>query len=204
MLDRTLQQGLQQLGLSLSAAQQQLLLRYMNTLIKWNKAYNLVGTDREDVLLTHHLLDSLSVIPFVQVKTVLDIGSGAGLPGIPLAIALPTTEFTLIDSNGKKTRFLNHIKHELGLSNLQVVNSRVEKFNTEQSFDVIISRAVGSVAMLKELSQHLSSASTQLMLMKGLLPQHELESIDHQIRIEKLDVPGVEGQRHLVIIGGQE
>jgi 16S rRNA (guanine527-N7)-methyltransferase len=203
MLKISLKEGLDQLGLNLQVSQQQLLLDYLDILMKWNKAYNLVGTHDRQTLITHHILDSLSVLPFVKVSAVLDVGTGAGLPGIPLAIALPETQFTLIDSNGKKTRFLTEVKNALKLQNVQVVNDRVEKLQTKHAFNVIISRAVGSAELLAKLSQHLIQPDTRLILMKGEKPQQELESIGPAIRIEKLQVPGVAGQRHLLIIGGQ-
>ena len=197
-----LQAGLRSLNINLSEQQQLLLLDYVKILCKWNKAYNLVGAHDEQTMLSHHVLDCLSVLPFIKQSPVLDVGTGAGLPGIPLAIALPEIEFTLIDSNGKKTRFLTQVKNELKLKNVQVIQERVEKFQTKHGFNVIISRAVGSVALLMTLSQHLLNPAGEMMLMKGASPEHETQVLNTDLRIEKLQVPGIEGQRHLIIIGG--
>ncbi|MCH9643865.1 MAG: 16S rRNA (guanine(527)-N(7))-methyltransferase RsmG [Gammaproteobacteria bacterium] len=200
----SLQNSLTALNLTLSENQQQQLLDYLAILIKWNKAYNLVGAHDEQTLLTHHLLDSLSVTPFIKQSPVLDVGTGAGLPGIPLAIALPEIQFTLIDSNGKKTRFLKQVTSQLSLKNVQAVQDRVENLQTNHGFNVIISRAVGSVALLMSCSQHLLKPGGEMMLMKGAIPQQELAAIDNEQRIEELKVPGVEGQRHLIIIRGAQ
>ena len=139
---RQLARGAEQMGVALSDSQSAQLLDYMALLNKWNKAYNLTAVRNPDEMVSRHLLDSLSVLPFVEAGRWLDVGSGGGMPGVILAIMLPDNEFTLLDSNGKKTRFLTQVKLELGLDNMQVVNSRVEAFSPDQPFDGIVSRGI--------------------------------------------------------------
>ena len=140
-------QGAQQLNIALSESQQEQLLQYLGLLIKWNKAYNLTAVRNPDEMVSRHLLDSLSVVDCVQKygDHWLDVGSGGGMPGVPLAILFPERQFTLLDSNGKKTRFLTQVKLELKLDNLQVIHSRVEAYTPEQAFTGIISRAFSSL-----------------------------------------------------------
>ncbi len=142
-----LRQGARQLGVSLQARQEEQLLAYLALLIKWNKAYNLTAVRDPDEMVSRHLLDSLSIVPSVAPlgERWLDVGSGGGMPGVPLAILFPERKFTLLDSNGKKTRFLTQVKLELQLSNLDVVHSRVEAYTPAQSFAGICSRAFSSL-----------------------------------------------------------
>lgn len=205
MVDHTreLVRGAEQMGLSLTEQQVELLLGYLGLLNKWNKAYNLTAVRNPDEMVSRHLLDSLSVLPFVTPGRWLDVGSGGGMPGVILAIMQPASEFTLLDSNGKKTRFLTQVRLELGLANLQVVNSRVEAFTPDQVFDGIVSRAFSSLADFTRLTRHLSGPNTQWLAMKGLYPDTELQALDAEFtvtRSEELAVPGCQASRHLLIL----
>lgn len=200
---RQLARGAQQMGIALSDNQAEQLLAYMALLNKWNRAYNLTAVRNPDEMVSRHLLDSLSVLPFVGAGRWLDVGSGGGMPGVILAIMLPDSQFTLLDSNGKKTRFLTQVKMELGLDNLQVVNSRVEGFSPDQPFDGIVSRAFSSLADFTALTRHLGTADTRWLAMKGLYPEEELQALDDDFSVRdsvELAVPGCVASRHLLIL----
>ncbi|MNN47389.1 Ribosomal RNA small subunit methyltransferase G [compost metagenome] len=156
-------------------------------------------------MVSRHLLDSLSVVPFVAElgDNWLDVGSGGGMPGIPLAILFPERRFTLLDSNGKKTRFLTQVKLELKLANLEVVHSRVEAFAPETPFSGIVSRAFSSLEDFSNWTRHLGDGETRWLAMKGLHPNDELQALPADFRVEsahELVVPGCQGQRHLLIL----
>lgn len=200
--------GAQQLKVDLSELQQQQLLAYLGLLIKWNKAYNLTAVRNPDEMVSRHLLDSLSVVEYVaqQGDTWLDVGSGGGMPGVPLAIIFPDKQFTLLDSNGKKTRFLTQVKLELKLDNLNIVHSRAETFTPEQPFSGIISRAFSSLADFSEWTRHLGSQQTAWLAMKGVHPDDELQALPEDFQLDSchvLKVPGCQGQRHLLILHRQ-
>ncbi|WP_454256673.1 16S rRNA (guanine(527)-N(7))-methyltransferase RsmG [Pseudomonas sp. Marseille-Q8238] len=200
-----LAQGARTLGVALSAEQQELLLAYLALLIKWNKAYNLTAVRNPDEMVSRHLLDSLSVVPFVAERgdSWLDVGSGGGMPGIPLAILFPQRRFTLLDSNGKKTRFLTQVKLELKLGNLEVIHSRVEAFRPEQPFAGICSRAFSSLEDFSTWTRHLGDGQTEWLAMKGVHPDDELQALPADFRLQEthvLKVPGCQGQRHLLIL----
>ncbi|WP_447595482.1 16S rRNA (guanine(527)-N(7))-methyltransferase RsmG [Aquipseudomonas campi] len=200
-----LAQGARTLGVALSAEQQELLLAYLALLIKWNKAYNLTAVRNPDEMVSRHLLDSLSVVPFVAERgdSWLDVGSGGGMPGIPLAILFPQRRFTLLDSNGKKTRFLTQVKLELKLGNLEVIHSRVEAFRPEQPFAGICSRAFSSLEDFSSWTRHLGDGQTEWLAMKGVHPDDELQALPVDFRLQEthvLKVPGCQGQRHLLIL----
>lgn len=199
----TLAQGITTLGLPLDAEQQERLLAYLALLVKWNQAYNLTAIRHPLEMVTKHLLDSLAVLPHLHGARVLDVGSGAGLPGIPLAIAAPAREFTLLDSNGKKTRFLLQAKGELRLSNLSVVHSRLEQYRPGQLFDTVTARAFASLADMVAGTAHLLAPGGSLLAMKGEYPQDELDALPPGFAVREiiaLTVPGLEAQRHLVRI----
>jgi len=198
-------EGAASLGLSLSDAQQDQLLAYLALLVKWNKAYNLTAVRDPDEMVSRHLLDSLSVLPFVAEggNSWLDVGSGGGMPGIPLAIMFPERRFTLLDSNGKKTRFLTQVKLELGLANLEVIHSRVEAYRPEQPFQGVCSRAFSSLQDFADWTRHLGDGETRWLAMKGVQPDDELQALPADFRLvacEVLKVPGCQGQRHLLIL----
>jgi 16S rRNA (guanine527-N7)-methyltransferase len=195
--------GARQLGLELSAAQQEQLLAYLALLIKWNKAYNLTAVRDPDEMVSRHLLDSLSVMEFIHSPRWLDVGSGGGMPGIPLSILHPDKQVTVLDSNGKKTRFLTQVKLELKLDNLTVIHKRVEEFQPAQPFTGIISRAFSSMENFTSWTRHLGDTQTQWLAMKGLHPADELVALPADFKVDSeqaLTVPGCQGQRHLLIL----
>lgn len=196
--------GAEALGLVLSADQQEQLLAYLALLIKWNKAYNLTAVRNPDEMVSRHLLDSLSIVPYVGTATRwLDVGSGGGMPGIPLAILFPDKSVTTLDSNGKKTRFLTQVKLELNLTNLDVIHSRVEGFQPAKAFDGIVSRAFSSLEDFTSWTRHLGDNQTRWLAMKGLHPTDELVALPTDFEIDSahaLAVPGCQGQRHLLIL----
>lgn len=197
--------GARELGIELSERQQQQLLAYLALLIKWNKAYNLTAVRDPDEMVSRHLLDSLSVVPFVAEGGTrwLDVGSGGGMPGVPLAIMFPERAFTLLDSNGKKTRFLTQVKLELSLANLEVIHSRVEQYRPDAPFDGISSRAFSALQDFAAWTRHLGGVETRWLAMKGVQPDDELQALPADFRLEAchvLKVPGCQGQRHLLIL----
>lgn len=202
-LDIMLHLGLETMGITLSHETQAKLLDFIALLEKWNRAFNLTAVREPRQMLTHHILDSLAILPFVKGPRVLDIGSGAGLPGIPLALARPDLEFTLLDANAKKTRFLIQAAGTLGLNNIEVVQARVEKYRPERKFDTLIARAFAGIAEILAASAHLGNPHSEFLAMKGVFPQSELDLISPDFTVtavHKLDVPGLNAERHLVRI----
>jgi 16S rRNA (guanine527-N7)-methyltransferase len=200
----TLAEGLARLQLTLPLETQQKLLDYVALVQKWNKVYNLTAVRDADKMLTHHLLDSLAVVPHVlDAKNILDVGSGAGLPGIPLALALPDTRVTLLDSNQKKTTFLHQAVIELKLSNAEVVCERVEKYQSKQTFSVVVSRAFADLPAFVEQAGRLVAAGGTLLAMKGVLPADEIAQLKAGFQLSgvtPLHVPGLAAERHLVFL----
>ncbi len=203
----TLADGLARLQLELPPETQQKLLDYVALVQKWNKVYNLTAVRETDKILTHHLLDSLAVVPHVaNATTILDVGSGAGLPGIPLALALPQAQLTLLDSNQKKTAFLHQALIELLLSNAEVVCKRVEKYQSNQLFSVVVSRAFSDLAAFVAQAGRLVAPGGTLLAMKGVHPADEIaqltgsESEFTLIGVTPLSVPGLDAERHLVFL----
>jgi len=195
--------GLAQLDLLLADAAQQQLLDYLALLQKWNKVYNLISRKESDKLVVRHLLDSLSVLPYINGSRVVDVGSGAGLPGMPLAIASPQCHFTLLDCNSKKASFRNQAVIELGLKNVTVVDARAEKFRSEQGFDSVISRAFATIADMLAVAGHLAAPGGQFLAMKGVYPEQELAELpeDYQLEaVRSLDVPFLGAERHLAVV----
>jgi len=162
-----LQQGLQALDIAYDESQLQDLLKFIKLIEKWNKAYNLTAVRDRDEMARLHILDSLTLLPFIDGKRVADIGTGAGLPGIPLAIFLPDVEFVLVDSNSKKTRFVQQAILELKLKNVTVLHSRVENFQPDKLFSTVMMRAFASLDDIMQLSQHLIDPLGVLLAMKG-------------------------------------
>ncbi len=201
-LEKRLQQGLRDMGLDLPPPAVEKLLSFLQLLDKWNQAYNLTAVRDPEQMVSRHLLDSLSVLPYLQGPSVLDIGSGAGLPGIPLALARPDIEFTLLDSNAKKTRFITQALHELGLKNVAVAQERVEKFHPAEKFDTLIARAFASIPDMLAASRHLCAPHGRILIMKGVFPQEELAAVTDGYRseVKALTIPGLDAARHLVIL----
>ena len=198
-----LARGVTQLGLDLPDVVQAKLLQFIVLLAKWNHAYNLTAVREPAAMLPRHLLDSLAVLPHLQGPSVLDVGSGAGLPGIPLALARPDMQFTLLDSNGKKTRFMTQAVAELGLPNVSVVQSRVEDYQAPVSFDTVITRAFAAVAEVVAGTGRLCAPQGQLLLMKGAYPITELEALPPGYTLReaiRLQVPGLDAERHVLVI----
>jgi 16S rRNA (guanine527-N7)-methyltransferase len=184
------------MGVKLDSAQISKLDDYLTLLHKWNKAINLSAIRELDKMRTHHLLDSLSIIPYINGDKILDIGSGGGLPGIPIAVSMPDAAITLLDSRSKKTRFLEFAKMSLKLSNTQVVQKRLEEFYADGLFDVIVVRAVGPIEELLPDCQRLAQKNARLIYMTGVKPADMPEHSE----LIKLDVPGLDAQRHLIIV----
>jgi len=199
---RQLEAGLGAMGLSASSAQQSHLLAYLGLLLKWNHAFNLTAIREPTDMVSRQLLDSLSILHLVRGPRVLDVGTGAGLPGVPLAIMLPDVAFTLLDTNSKKTRFVNQVKLELGLNNLTVVHQRVENFQSPVGFDTITSRAFASLENMLQGSRHLLAERGQWLAMKGQFPEQEVAALAPAYRVSSvsLSVPGEGGSRHAIIV----
>jgi 16S rRNA (guanine527-N7)-methyltransferase len=199
--------GLARLNLDLPGNVQQKLLDYLALVQKWNNVYNLTAVRDTGAMLTHHLLDSLAVVPHVAgATTLLDVGSGAGLPGIPLALALPDMQVTLLDSNHKKAAFLQQASIELKLGNIRVICGRVEKIELNQVFSVVISRAFAELADFVALAGHLVCPGGWLLAMKGVQRAEELTRVTQAHSrfalksVTPLMVPGLEAERHLVLL----
>jgi len=195
--------GVAALGLTLPDGAEAKLLAYLALLEKWNRVYNLTAVRDTERMVSHHLLDSLAAVPFFQGQTVLDVGSGGGLPGIPLAIARPELPVTLIDSIAKKTAFLQQVKAELGLDNLEVVTGRAEDFRPEAKFDVITSRAFSDLKAFVVLTRHLLMPGGHWLAMKGVLPHEEIVLLPDWAKVSAnhaLVVPRLEASRHLIVL----
>lgn len=203
-LAQQLAQGVIELGLTLPAGAQQRLLAYLELLQKWNRAYNLTAVRQVPRMVSYHLLDCLAAAPHVAAATLLDVGSGAGLPGIPLAMALPDSRVTLIDSNHKKAAFLRQVVMELKLANAEVVCERAETWKPAVAFDVVISRALSDLAEFVSVAGRHAAAGGRLVAMKGVHPYEEIARLPtgwHVLEVIPLLVPGVRAQRHLVLVG---
>lgn len=195
--------GLEEMGLHLDRATQASLLNYVALIQKWNKVYNLTAVRDPLKMVTQHLLDSLAVLPHIVGRRIIDVGTGPGLPGIPLALANPALEVTLLDSNHKKTSFLRQVCLELGLINATVVCERVEAWRPEEKYDVVISRAFSDLAEFASLARHLCNDTGRMLAMKGIYPHEELvqlPAIVALLGVEPLKVPGLNAERHLVLL----
>jgi len=199
-----LQQGCETLGLDVSDEKLAKLIAYVHLLAKWNKAFNLTSVREPKEMISRHILDSLAIFPYLEGESLLDVGTGAGLPGIPVAIIKPEMAITLLDSNSKKTRFLQQAKAELTLENVTVVHSRVEQADLPK-FDLVTARAFSTIDDIIDLAGRHCDDAGCLVLMKGVYPEEELQAVTGGAiggfslqDIKSLDVPGCEGQRHLV------
>lgn len=201
-LSLQLKRSLDSLNISVKEQQQIKLLKLLQQLLKWNKAYNLTAITDENEALKLHILDSLAVAPLIEQDELIDVGTGPGFPGLPLAILLPNKRFTLLDSNSKKIRFILQIKHELGLDNVEAVHSRVEDFSSKQ-FPAVISRAFASIEDMVELTRHLLAPGGCWLAMKA---QYQNEEVDYprlavkEVANHAIEVPGLNAQRCLIEI----
>jgi len=203
-IEHQLAAGLARLAIPVGGEIEVRLKAYLALLQKWNQTYNLTAVREPEQMVSHHLFDSLAILAQVdKVQTLADIGSGGGLPGIPVAIALPQLAVTLVESSHKKAAFLRQVKLELGLENVSVVNERVEVWRPTDKFDVVISRAFADLAEFIQLAAHLVAANGSLMAMKGIYPHEELTKIPQAFavdRVVELDVPDLSASRHLVVL----
>ena len=196
-----LDEGLSAMGLALSEEQRQYLIRFLSLLAHWNRAYNLTAVHDPQEAVTRHLLDSLAVLPFLMGTPILDLGTGPGLPGIPLAIAKPSAHFVLLDSNGKKIRFVRQVALELGLGRIEAIQARMESYRPQRKFATIVSRAVAELDSLWQVAEPLLASPGRLLIMKGRRPDTELATLSAPApRCHRLTVPGLDAERHLIEI----
>jgi 16S rRNA (guanine527-N7)-methyltransferase len=198
--EKLLRDGLTALKLPVDDDKVAKLLAFIALIEKWNKAYNLTAIRRRDEMVNLHLLDSVAILPYLEGKQMIDVGTGAGLPSIPLSIFCPDIEFQLLDSNAKKTRFVQQAILELKLPNVKVTHSRVEDFEPEQPFDTVLTRAFASLPEIVDLTQHLTSENGTLLCMKGQTPEEELTAVNAQTTLISINVPHIEAERCLVKI----
>jgi 16S rRNA (guanine527-N7)-methyltransferase len=192
-----------QTSLQLSEHQLQQLVQYVQLLDKWNGAYNLTSVRDPAEMLVKHIMDSLVVAPFIHGQRIIDVGTGPGLPGIPLAICFPDKDFTLLDSLGKRIRFLNQVKLQLGLKNVTPLQSRVEEHQPQPGYDIVLSRAFASLSDMIGWCAHLPATDGQFLAMKGAQAQEEIAALPDFVKVvanETLQVPELAGQRFLVIV----
>jgi 16S rRNA (guanine527-N7)-methyltransferase len=203
-LEDTLHAGLFDLGLSLTSRQESALMAYLALLDKWNKVYNLTAVRERGAMVAQHLLDSLAVLPHLtDTRRLLDVGAGAGLPGIPLAIAQPDLYVTLTDSSHKKTAFMQQACLELGLANATVICERIERLDLLEQPDAVISRAFSDLKEFLKLARHALAPGGKLLAMKGVYPHEELAQLPADVKVTQvipLTVPGLDANRHLVVL----
>ena len=202
-LTRHLHQGLTGLGLDPQSCPCEEYLQYIDLLAKWNRAYNLTGVRDKQRMLHAHVLDSLAALPYIRGNRCLDAGTGAGLPGFILALAQPDVEWTLLDSNGKKVRFLRQLLFEMKTGNVEIIHSRAEKFLSSVTYSSIISRAFGTLDVFYGAVEHLLHPGARVLAMKGKLPDNELQGVTglkKYISVHDLQVPGIDAHRSLVIL----
>ncbi|TKI04448.1 16S rRNA (guanine(527)-N(7))-methyltransferase RsmG [Martelella alba] len=201
---RKLDALLSQAGIMLSDQQKGQLLLYVQLLDKWNKAYNLTSVRDPEQMLVRHILDSIVVNPYLSGKRFIDVGTGAGLPGIPLAIIRPDSHFTLLDSLGKRIRFLRQIQHELSLTHIEIVQCRVEEYAPSVPYDGVLSRAFASVNDMLSWCKHLATPGLgRFYALKGAVPEPELAALAGRVAVDaviKLQVPSLAEERHLIIL----
>ena len=202
-LEQQLDRGVIDLGLAISQSDRAKLIAYLGLLQKWNRVYNLTAIREQARLVSYHLLDSLAVVPHLSGGSIVDVGSGAGLPGIPLAIARPQWELILLESNHKKGTFLKQAVIELGLPNVTVCIERSENWHPAQRVDIAISRAFSDLAGFVDAVRHAIQPGGAFAAMKGVHPDEEIEQLPADVKLESvipLQVPGLRGSRHLVIL----
>jgi 16S rRNA (guanine527-N7)-methyltransferase len=196
--------GMAALNLNVTDDQVDQLLGFIKLIEKWNKAYNLTAIRNREEMARLHILDSLAIIPHIEGKRIIDIGTGAGLPGIPLAICLPGINFMLLDSNAKKTRFVQQVVLELKLKNVEVLHSRAEDYHPKQAYDAVLTRAFASLPDIVKLTAHLLGKNGVLLAMKGQNLDAELAEITAKKSVISVNVPGTDVERCLVRIESPE
>jgi 16S rRNA (guanine527-N7)-methyltransferase len=198
--------GLDALGLALPAVALDRLLDYLDLLERWNRVHNLTAVRDREQMVARHLLDSLAVLPHVHGARLLDVGSGAGLPGIPLAVARPDLSVCLVDARVKRVAFLRHVRAKLGLSNVEPVHARIEDYRAERRFDTVIARAFSRIGNFLAAAGHLCADDGRVLAMKGTYPREELADLPSGWRLVEavpLRVPSLDGQRHLMIFAAE-
>jgi len=203
-LTSTLAQALRSLNLEFTDEQLSKLQQYLALLQKWNAAFNLIANSEENEIIHKHLIDSLAINYLLEGKQILDFGTGAGLPGIPLAILNPNRTFVLLDSNGKKTRFLFQVKLALGLENVTIENCRIEHYKSNGQIDIVMCRAFSSLPDIVGKTTGLLDKGSRLLALKGQVPESEIQALskDYKVtQIHKLDIPNSNAERHVVEIG---
>ncbi|MFA5959046.1 MAG: 16S rRNA (guanine(527)-N(7))-methyltransferase RsmG [Tatlockia sp.] len=192
-----LQDGLNKLNLTLDIEP---FIQYILLLDKWNQAYNLTAVRDKETMITRHILDSLAILPWLKGPKILDVGSGAGLPGIPIALAKPDFELVLLDSNGKKVRFLQEVVRRLKLTQVSVIQSRAESYHPSFVFDTVTSRAFSDLSQMLQWTNHLLGTHGVWLAMKGRYPETELLHLNKPYRVNQYTVPGLDSERCAVII----
>jgi 16S rRNA (guanine527-N7)-methyltransferase len=213
--EEKLRQGLMTMNIQLTDKNIIQLIQYLEEFYKWNKAYNLSSIREPLAMVERHLLDSLALVPLLKkaveesqqqekkLNRIIDVGTGGGLPGIPLAIIFPEITFFLLDSNGKKTRFLFQVKTSLELTNIAIENTRAENYQVEEKFNIVISRAFASLKDMVVTTAHLLGEQGRFWAMKGIYPENELRDCEKHAIVDaftSLDIPCLEGERHLLIL----
>lgn len=200
-LDSLLTDGCAAMDIELSGQTRDQLLQYVGLLARWNRTYNLTAVREPIAMLSRHILDSLTLLPFVEEKArILDVGSGAGLPGLPLAMAKPSLHVSLLDSNRKKICFLRQVTHDCAVKNANVVNRRVEDFTPPQRYDAVVVRAFASLTDIMDKTSHVLTDSGTVLAMKGVCPEVELAALQHPYQVHAVTVPGLDEQRHIIVI----
>lgn len=201
MLNQQLSLACEQLCLPVTPEQTDKLIAFLQLLFKWNKAYNLTSVRDPEQMLTVHIVDSIAVSPFLTEKNYIDVGTGPGLPGIPLAIMHPEKSFTLLDSLGKRIRFIKQVAYELAITNIEPVQSRVEDFQPKAAYDGVLSRAFASVGDMLHWCDHLTDDKGAFLALKGQYPDAELSALASGYKVastNKINVPGLDAERHLI------
>ena len=198
-ISQRLSQGLQKMGLEVSAQVQSSLIQYVQLMHKWNQAYNLTAINDQHQMVIRHILDSLSIAPYINASPVLDVGTGAGLPGIPLALIMADKKFVLLDSNGKKTRFLTQAKIELGIDNIEIIHSRIEDYKPGHGFAIITCRAFAALNTVLERTEHLVTSTTRILAMKARQDEPDLPDGFKQLDDHALQVPWLDDEERRLI-----